>query len=212
MNGGYLGCRPESPRAEPEVDTFELEEAERLIDSATGQDREIVTVLIFCGIRPNEALTLRWQDVDFGRRILKIRRTIYPFGGIGPPKTASSERDVDMLAPVITELEEQRARTQMRGELVFLDHVGGPIDLTNFRDRNWKRILVKARLRARTIYQCRHTFAATACRRAWDFRPGSCADPVRELPRSSISAICRPPARSKSDVGSPSPIGSGRRR
>src|ERR1700736_2402360 len=48
----------------------------------------------------------------------------------------------------------------MRGELVFLNEVGGPIDLTNFRDRNWKRILVKARLRARTIYQCRHTFAA----------------------------------------------------
>ena len=76
------------------------------------------------------------------------------------PKTASSERDVDMLDPVIVELEEQRARTQMRGELVFLNDVGGPVDLTNFRDRNWKRILIRARLRARTIYQCRHTFAA----------------------------------------------------
>ena len=48
----------------------------------------------------------------------------------------------------------------MRGELVFLNEVGGPVDLTNFRDRNWKRILVRRRLRARTIYQCRHTFAA----------------------------------------------------
>ena len=55
------------------------------------------------------------------------------------PKTASSERDVDMLDPVIAELEEQRARTQLRGELVFLNDVGGPVDLTNFRDRNWKR-------------------------------------------------------------------------
>jgi integrase len=146
------------PKAE--VDPFELEEAERLINSATGQDRAIITVLIFCGLRPNEALALRWQDVDFGRRILKIRRTIHRFGGIGLPKTASSERDVDMLDPVIVELEEQRARTQMRGELVFLNDVGGPVDLTNFRDRNWKRILIRARLRARTIYQCRHTFAA----------------------------------------------------
>jgi integrase len=146
------------PKAE--VDPFELEEAVRLINSATGQDRAIITVLIFCGLRPNEALALRWQDVDFGRRILKIRRTIHRFGGIGLPKTASSERDVDMLDPVIVELEEQRARTQMRGELVFLNDVRGPVDLTNFRDRNWKRILIRARLRARTIYQCRHTFAA----------------------------------------------------
>ena len=129
-------------------------------NSATGQDRAIITVLILVRSDSNEALALRWQDVDFGRRILKIRRTIHRFGGIGLPKTASSERDVDTLDPVIVELEEQRARTQMRGELVFLNDVGGPVDLTNFRDRNWKRILIRARLRARTIYQCRHTFAA----------------------------------------------------
>ena len=60
------------------------------------------------------------------------------------PKTASSEREVDTLAPVIVELEEQRTRTQLRGELVFLNEDGGPLDLTNFRERNWKRILVKA--------------------------------------------------------------------
>ena len=107
---------------------FELEEAERVINAATGQDRAIITVLIFCGLRPNEALALRWQDVDFGRRILKIRRTIHRFGGIGLPKTASSERDVDMLDPVNAELEEQRSRTQMRGELVFLNDVGGPVE------------------------------------------------------------------------------------
>ena len=146
------------PKAE--VDPFELEEAERVINAAAGQDRAIVTTLIFCGLRPNEALALRWQDVDFDRRILKIRRTIHRFGGIGLPKTASSERDVDMLDIVIDELQEQRRRTQLRGDLVFVNETGGPIDLTNFRDRNWKRILVKASLRHRTVYQCRHTFAA----------------------------------------------------
>jgi integrase len=72
------------------VDRFELEEAARLINAAAGQDRAIITVLIFCGLRPNEALALRWQDMDFDRRILKIRRTIRRLGGIGLPKTASS--------------------------------------------------------------------------------------------------------------------------
>src|SRR5207302_10913267 len=56
--------------------------------------------------------------------------------------------------------QEQRARTQLRGDLVFLNEDGGPLDLTNFRERNWKRILVKASLRHRNVYQCRHTFAA----------------------------------------------------
>src|SRR5216683_2334688 len=143
-----------------EVDPFTLEEAERLIDTATGQDRAIITVLIFCGLRPNEAFALRWEDVDFDREQLRIRRSIHRFSGIGLPKTAPSEREVDLLALIVDELQEQRARTQLRGDLVFLNETGGPIDLTNFRDRNWKRILVKASLRHRTVYQCRHTYAA----------------------------------------------------
>ena len=143
-----------------EVDPFTLEEAERLIGAATGQDRAIITILIFCGLRPNEAFALRWEDVDFDREQLRIRRSIHRFAGIGLPKTASSEREVDMLPLVVDELQEQRSRTQLRGDLVFLNDTGGPIDLTNFRDRNWKRILVKASLRRRTVYQCRHTYAA----------------------------------------------------
>ena len=130
------------PKAE--VDPFTLDEAERVVEAATGEDRAIVAVLIFCGLRPNAVLALRWEDVDFDREQLRIRRSIHRFGGIGLPKTASSERDVDMLDIVIDKLQEQRARTQLRGHLVFVNETGGPIDLTNFRDRNWKRILVRA--------------------------------------------------------------------
>jgi integrase len=42
-------------------DPFTLEEAERLIKTATGQDRARLTVLVLCGLRPNEALALHWK-------------------------------------------------------------------------------------------------------------------------------------------------------
>jgi integrase len=134
--------------------------AERLIKTARGQDRALITVLIFCGLRPNEALALHWEDVDFDREQLRIRRSIHRFAGIGLPKITSSEREVDMLSPVVDELQEQRARTQLRGDLVFLNENGAPLDLTNFRECNWRRLLVKASLRHRNLYQCRHTYAA----------------------------------------------------
>src|SRR5262249_60974425 len=108
----------------------------------------------------NEALALHWEDVDLDREQVRIRRSIHRFAGIGLPKTASSEREVDMLALVMEELREQRARTQLRGDLVFLNENGAPLDLTNFRERNWRRLLVKASLRHRNLYQCRHTYAA----------------------------------------------------
>lgn len=143
-----------------DVDAFTLEEAERLIKSAAGQDRTLITILIFCGLRPNEALALHWEDVDFDREQLRIRHSIHRFAGIGLPKTASSEREVDMLPLVVDELQMQRPRTQLRGDLVFLNESGGPLDLTNFRERNWRRFLVRTSLRHRNLYQCRHTYAA----------------------------------------------------
>jgi integrase len=54
-----------------DVDPFTFEEAERLIKTATGQDRALITLLIFCGLRPNEARALHWEDVDFDREQLK---------------------------------------------------------------------------------------------------------------------------------------------
>jgi integrase len=144
----------------PDVDPLTLEEAERLLAAAPGQDRGIFTVLIFTGLRPNEALALNWNDIDFDREVIRVRRSINRFEGVGLPKTASSEREVDMLPNVRAVLQEQRARSQLRCEFVFPSEVDGPLDLTNLRMRNWRRLLRKTGLRPRTLYQCRHTYAA----------------------------------------------------
>jgi integrase len=67
-----------------------------------------------------------------------------------------------MIAKVREALQEQRARSQLRGELVFPSEQGTAIDLANFRARNWDRIVKRAKVRPRTLYQCRHTFARLA--------------------------------------------------
>ena len=144
----------------PDVDPLTLEEAERLLAAAPGQDRGIFTVLIFTGLRPNEALALSWNDVDFDREVIRVRRSINRFEGVGLPKNASSEREVDMLPNVRAVFQQQRARAQLRSEFVFPSEAGGPLNLTNLRERNWRRLLRKTGLRPRTLYQCRHRYAA----------------------------------------------------
>jgi integrase len=81
---------------------------------------------------------------------------------LGLPKTANSERDVEIIGPVRNALQEQRVRSQLKGDLVFPTTNGIPIDLDNFRARRWPRILRRAGVKPRTIYQCRHTFARLA--------------------------------------------------
>ena len=59
-------------------------------------------------------------------------------------------------------LQEQRARSQLKGDLVFPSANSTLIDLNNFHARSWVRILRRAGVRPRPTYQCRHTFMRLA--------------------------------------------------
>jgi len=144
--------------AKPKVDPFDLTEALALLDCAQGWERAFLAVLLFGGLRPNEALSLHWSDMDWRNGSLEVKRNLTRFG-FGDPKTKASNREVPMIGPVRAALIDQRARSELRGDLVFPDSKGGPFDLANFRHRNWPRILRRAGVRARPLYQCRHTFA-----------------------------------------------------
>src|SRR5262249_36249102 len=98
--------------------------------------------------------------VDCDGEVLRVRRSISRFESVGPAKTASSEREVDMLPNVRAALQEQRALSQLRRDFVFPSETGGPLDLTNLRERNWRRGIRNSGLRKRTLYQCRHSYAA----------------------------------------------------
>jgi len=146
----------------PDVDPLDLAEALRIIDAAKGWERAFLTVLLFTGMRPGEALALAWDNIDFERNLIQVRRTVNPRFGFGLPKTPGSARDVEMNATVRTALMGQRARSQLKSELVFPSLAGTPIELQNFRLRNWRRILRRAKVTPRVLYQCRHTFVRLA--------------------------------------------------
>jgi integrase len=142
----------------PEIDPFDLDESRALLDAAQGWERPFLAVMLFASPRPNEALALRWSDLDWQHGTIRVRRNATRFG-IGPLKTKSSEHDAPMLPLVRGLLAKQRERSELRGELVFPAANGAVFDLANFRHRNWPRILRDAHVRSRTLYQCRHTFA-----------------------------------------------------
>ncbi len=142
------------------IDPFTLEEIARILDAADELERAIITVLFFTGMRPNEALALKWDDVDWGRGRISVARTGGRYG-VHLPKTAGSERDVVMLDVVRGALQQQRSRSQLRSRegWVFPSDQDTPLLLANFRERNWRPLLRRAGVKFRNIYQCRHTFA-----------------------------------------------------
>jgi integrase len=109
-------------------------------------------------MRPNEQIARKWKHVDFIGRAIAIRE-----GRVrkdeGLPKTQESIRDIEMLEPVYDLLLRHRAESWLRGDYVFLNQERSPIDINTLRRRIWYPALKRAALRARTLYQTRHTFA-----------------------------------------------------
>src|SRR5262249_9343453 len=138
-------------------------EAREFLDAAQSERFEaLYTVALSLGLRMGEALGLRWQDVDFERRTLTVKRILERIGrGEGStlqlvePKTTRSRRTVNLpdtairalKAHKVRQLEERLAggsRWQDRG-LIFPSRIGTPFQPHGLHD-DFKRILAKAEL------------------------------------------------------------------
>ena len=170
--------------AKPDVEPFDANEMKQLIGAAEGWFRSYLVIALGSGLRPNEIFGLKWDDVDFGKSLIVVRRTMAPSGS-RLPKTKSSQRDVPMTADVRAALNDQRARTGLHPSgLVFISRDGTPMILNNARTRYWKPLLVKAKVRGRDLYQCRHSYCVARLTAGDDVR-----DIARAMGHSNINML-----------------------
>jgi integrase len=141
------------------VDPFTPSEAHALTQAASpGTERVLVATLLLAGLRPSEALGLKWRDVDVQRKVISVRRGRTRWGD-GMTKTEASEREVDVVKPLAMELVAM-AGARRPDAYIFVGPHGAPLDWNNFRQRTWRRLVRLAEVRMRPPYQCRHTYAA----------------------------------------------------
>jgi len=98
-------------------------------------DATLVSVLAYAGLRPGEAIGLRWHDV--GERTLLVERSV-AFGQLKSTKTAST-RSVRLIGPLKDDLSswrEQAARTT-EVDLIFPAPDWSPWNAD--RARNWRK-------------------------------------------------------------------------
>jgi integrase len=80
------------------VNELAEEELRRLLDEIAkepGDCRLFFEFLAHSGLRIGEAIALRWQDIDLGRRRVRVRRRFYR-DGFAPPKSKYGRRDVPL--------------------------------------------------------------------------------------------------------------------
>ena len=89
---------------------------------------------VFTGLRASELRGLRWCDVDFAAKLVRVRQRADTSGRIGSPKSASSRRDLPMAPMVINTLKEWVVASGSRDGLVFKGRATRPLCHNTLRD------------------------------------------------------------------------------
>lgn len=115
------------------------------------------------GMRPEELIAIRWDDVDWKHGSIAVSRAKTFKGGVKVLKT-SEARNVDLVARALAVLHSQK--TFKRKDLVEIFENPGTDkawhDERSQRDTYWKPTFQSLGIRIRRAYQTRHTYATTA--------------------------------------------------
>lgn len=176
------------------VKSMTEEEAGRFLGAAT-DDRyhALWCILLMCGLRPSEALALRWSAVDLEKGKVQVRRSLTRRGVSGPwkltaPKTKKGRRTLPLPPVLVGRLKEWRRQQSAErllvgaeydaNDFVFANEFGKPLHRNNLSRRNFQRILKAAELGiwegegkqrrfrpAFRMYDLRHTCATLLIKR-----------------------------------------------
>lgn len=119
----------------------------------------------FAGLRRGDLIPLRWRDVDFERRTLRVQGN-FSYGEVVTPKSGHG-RAVPMapeVARVLARLGQRKPFTA-RDDFVFVSATGVNVDGSALR-RRYSAALARAGLRPLRFHDLRHTFGSLAINRA----------------------------------------------
>ncbi len=159
--------RPRGGSAGPDIHYLTMEEVEAVLraipDDELGRvERPLYLAAVMTGMRKGELLGLRWSDVDWEARRIRVRRS-YVRGEFGPPKSRRSSRSVPLTDRLGGELQRLFDATSFNDDraLVFAHPAsrvpGTPLDGSRVLKR-FKQALVRAGVREVRFHDLRHTF------------------------------------------------------
>ena len=154
------------------VAPFAPEEVNAILEAAA-VDRlgTFYTVALAVGLRPSEALGLKWADIDLSEGLLRVQRVLERRGQewtFKEPKSRTSRRTIPLPRVCVEQLTAHRHRQlfERRGadgweenDLVFCTPGGTPLDRTEV-SRRFSKLQEQAGVAHHRLYDCRHTAAS----------------------------------------------------
>lgn len=151
--------RKANPKRQRTVRPLPEAEIARIAAALDSRGALLVNLMGFCGLRPSEALGLRWDDV--GQNRLTVDEATDGLGGMKQPKT-NQTRTVRLPAAVRAELLAYRIATESPsgpGDLIFPRPSGRPWSNSDYSNWTQKEFRPAAGAGVRP-YDLRHTFVS----------------------------------------------------
>jgi integrase len=143
------------------------DELSRLVAEAAPEWRLLIAFLGATGLRPSEARALRWRDLDFGRRRVKVRRSVNR-GRVGPPKTRFGRRDVPLPAGLAQALWNERKTRKGADDAPVFARPSGAAVTREVAYRAVKAAAQRAGVPWAGLKTLRHTCASILFRRGYN--------------------------------------------
>jgi len=152
----------DSSHEDKEVVVLNPEKIQALFDNARDlKDKVMFMTAVLTGMRQGEILGLKWSDIDWINRQIRVRRT-YNHGRFYEPKSKASKRKIDLAPQLVKAIREWRLASHFKAEddLVFPNPEGNPQNHTRMLRKSFHPTLVKAELRRMRFHDLRHTYAS----------------------------------------------------
>jgi integrase len=122
-------------------------EVQAILAHAAGRWRPLFVTAVFTGTRASELRGLTWNDVDFDRKVIRVKQRADAWGAMGPPKSAAGDREIPMSPMVVNALREWRlACPKGAAGLVFPNGAGNVEAHANIATRGFYAVQQKAGL------------------------------------------------------------------
>jgi integrase len=159
-NPAKLAGRNPQPPPRP-VRAYTLTELDALAAELSKPYRPLPAFAAATGLRPEEWAALERRDVDRRAGIVNVRRTVSDGELVDLGKTSKSRRQVPLTPRALAAVDALPA--QLRTPFLFPAPAGGPLNLDNFRRREWAvAVTASAVATPARIYDLRSTFASNA--------------------------------------------------
>jgi integrase len=156
------GVERQPTRRSGDFGVLSASEVEALMREADSpQDAALFGTAAYTGLRLGELRALRWRDVDFGKRLIHVRRS-YVEHDEGVPKSGRvrSVPMIDQVARLLDGLSRREFWTS-DDDLAFCNHLGEHFDDSALR-RRFYAARSRAGLKQIRFHDLRHTFGTLA--------------------------------------------------